>query len=146
MKKILTIALFSLFAYNSYAVIAIENWSKALQDQPEIQVINPEMASLNVDDFLNLTPKKYKEMTGEKLSVKEALQLKAAQKVVKKAMNNEPLDKSIYVLLAIFGLGWLAMGLASDWEGSDWIVNLLLTVLCWLPGLIHALVSMKKYY
>ena len=133
MKKILTIALFSLFAYNSYAVIAIENWSKALQNQPEIQAINPEMTALNVDDFLNLTPKKYKEMTGEKLSVKEA-------------MHNEPLDKSIYILLAILGLGWLAMGLATDWEGSDWIVNLLLTLLCWLPGLIHALVSMKKYY
>jgi uncharacterized membrane protein YqaE (UPF0057 family) len=38
------------------------------------------------------------------------------------------------------------MGLFSDWDGSDWIVNLLLTMLCWLPGLIHALTKMKEYY
>ncbi|MBK9337016.1 MAG: YqaE/Pmp3 family membrane protein [Lewinellaceae bacterium] len=38
------------------------------------------------------------------------------------------------------------MGVKSDWEGSDWIVNLILVVLCWLPGLIHALIKMKDYY
>ncbi|MBU6343136.1 MAG: YqaE/Pmp3 family membrane protein [Bacteroidetes bacterium] len=56
------------------------------------------------------------------------------------------ITKGLYILLAILGLAWIAMGVKSDWSGNDWIVNLILTVLCWLPGFIHALVKMKEYY
>ncbi len=109
---------------------------------------SPETAQMAIDEFLSLTPKKYREMTGKRLGLKKTLELKAAQKVLKKKLKKDGADisKGVYVLLAILGLGWLAMGLLDDWEGSDWLVNLLLTVLCWLPGLIHALVKMKKYY
>lgn len=96
-----------------------------------------------------MTPSKYRQLTGKRLGLKKSIQLKAAQKALKKEIRNgkdADISKGVYVLLAILGLGWLAMGLLDDWNGSDWLVNLLLTVLCWLPGLIHALVKMKKYY
>lgn len=113
----------------------------------EVQALPAELQNLNVADFLNLTPAKYTEMTGKKLGVVNTLKLKAAQKVVKDNFGGKmPVEKGIYILLAILGLAWIAMGLADDWKGSDWVVNLILTVLCWLPGLIHALVKMKKYY
>jgi uncharacterized membrane protein YqaE (UPF0057 family) len=102
---------------------------------------------MGLDQFLSLTPKKYKEMTGEKLGLKKTLQLKAAQKFIKKELKREAdIDKGLYVLLAILGLAWVAMGVMDDWSGSDWIVNLILYALCYLPGLIHALTKMKKYY
>ena len=86
-------------------------------------------------------------MTGEKLGFKKTVQLKAAQKFLKKnAKKGEDISKEIYIVLAIFGLGWVAMGLMDDWSGNDWIINLVLTVLCWLPGVIHAFVKMKNYY
>ena len=113
----------------------------------EVQALPTELQNLNVADFLNLTPAKYTEMTGKKLGVANTLKLKAAQKIVKNNFGGStPIEKPIYILLAILGLAWIAMGLADDWKGSDWIVNLILTILCWLPGLIHALVKMKKYY
>lgn len=86
-------------------------------------------------------------MTGERLGFKNTLKLKAAQKFLKKEMKKDDgITKGLYILLAILGLAWIAMGVKSDWSGSDWIVNLILTLLCWLPGFIHALVKMKDYY
>jgi uncharacterized membrane protein YqaE (UPF0057 family) len=34
----------------------------------------------------------------------------------------------------------------DDWTGNTWVVNLILSFLCWLPGFIHALIKMKDYY
>ena len=147
MKRILTTLAVLLFFVSSTFAVVKTNWAEQLKGQPEIQSLSTDMASLTVDQFLNLTPKKYKEMTGEKLGLKKTLQLKAAQKFVKKELKGEPqFEKGLYILLAILGLAWVAMGVMDDWSGSDWIVNLILYVLCWLPGLIHALTKMKKYY
>lgn len=113
--------------------------------------LNEQMTKLikaNAEAFLKITPKDYQKMTGHKLSFKETLKLKAAQKTVKSQMkkDGDGLTKGIYILLAIFGLAWIAMGVKDDWNGNNWWVNLILSLLCWLPGLIHALVKMKDYY
>ncbi|MGC4058828.1 MAG: hypothetical protein QM743_12025 [Chitinophagaceae bacterium] len=52
----------------------------------------------------------------------------------------------LYVILAIFWLGWLAMGINDDFEGYDWLISLLLYILFYLPGLIFTLIKMGKYY
>ena len=147
MKRILTtLAVLIFFASSSFAVVKTD-WAQQFDQQPEIQVLSTDMAALGLDQFLTLTPKKYKEMTGEKLGLKKTLQLKAAQKFLKKELKKDAdIDKGLYILLAILGLAWVAMGVMDDWSGSDWIVNLILTALCYLPGLIHALAKMKKYY
>jgi uncharacterized membrane protein YqaE (UPF0057 family) len=56
------------------------------------------------------------------------------------------LSKGLYIVLAIFGLGFVGMGILDDWKGNDWVIALILSVLFWLPGLIYALIKMKKYY
>jgi uncharacterized membrane protein YqaE (UPF0057 family) len=151
MKRLLILLLFVAAQFHVGAVVPTQQWVKEFQEKSEIQALNPEMTKLAVDDFLNLTPRKYREITGERLGLVNTVKLKAAQKVVKKAMklssgSDDGITKGIYVLLAIIGLGWLAMGIKDDWEGSDWLVNLILTCLCGLPGIIHALIKMKKYY
>lgn len=113
--------------------------------------LNEQMTKLikaNAEAFLKITPKDYQKMTGHKLSFKETLKLKAAQKTVKSQMkkDGDGITKGIYILLAIFGLAWIAMGVKDDWSGNNWWVNLIFSLLCWLPGLIHALVKMKDYY
>ena len=113
--------------------------------------VNEDLAKLlrsNMEAFIKLTPKKYEELTGKQLTFKEVVKLKAAQKAVKAEMKKEDdgLTKGVYILLAILGLAWIAMGVKDDWKGNSWVVNLLLTVLCWLPGFVHALVKMKDYY
>ena len=74
-------------------------------------------ALMNMDQsqFLNLTPKKIKEITGEKLSLKQTIALKAMQKAVKKEMKSEDFGAAgtaksqIVALLLCFFLGGLGM-------------------------------------
>ncbi len=147
MKKVLTLFVLALMCLNLNAASVSANWAVTMGDQPEIKALTPEMAQMGLDQFLALTPKKFKEMTGERMTIKQTVQLKVAQKIVKKQMKKDPdISKGLYVLLALLGLAWVAMGIMDNWDGSDWIVNLVLSLLCWLPGVIHGLVKMKKYY
>jgi uncharacterized membrane protein YqaE (UPF0057 family) len=110
--------------------------------------IDPAFAQMNVEQFLGMTPKEFEKMTGQKLGLKKAFALKQAQKQIRKATGASPddLDKTLYIVLAIV-IPFVAVGIASDWEGSNWIVALVLTVLlCWIGGVIYALIKMKNYY
>ena len=70
---------------------------------------------MSVDDFLSLTPKKYKELTGEKLSITQKISLKLAQKKIKKALkNNEKIDSETManaVDTSDFNIGGFVLGL-----------------------------------
>jgi uncharacterized membrane protein YqaE (UPF0057 family) len=150
MKTTITMLSFIfLFVTSSYAVTS-GNYLMKLNSHEEFNPISSDLPSIGIDDFLNLTPKKYKELTGEKLGLKNSLKLKAAQKYIKKEMKDGGADDGIssglYILLAILGLGWVAMGVKDDWSGKNWITNLILTALCWLPGLIHALAKKNDYF
>ena len=139
---------FAMIETNPSVSTTASDWTNNFNGNPEMKAITPEMAKMGLEQFLTLTPAKYKELTGKKLGFRKTLELKAAQKIVKKHMakGSGDISKGLYILLAILGLGWVAMGIMDDWDGSDWIVNLVLTVLCWLPGVIHAFIKMKKYY
>jgi uncharacterized membrane protein YqaE (UPF0057 family) len=103
----------------------------------------------DLNSFLNLTPKAYKQLTGKRLSLKESISLKMTQKMLKKQQlnaSNDGLPKWAYIVLSIIVLGWLAIGVKSDWKGNDWWISLLLYFCFILPGIIYSLVVMKKYY
>jgi uncharacterized membrane protein YqaE (UPF0057 family) len=154
LRSLLTVAAFcivaSSFAFTSVSPVlpkTANTWAAQYKDAPELKSLTPEMVQMSIDKFLSLTPSKYKQLTGQKLGLKKSIELKAAQKFLKKNRAvGEKISKGLYIVLAIFGLGWVALGVLSDWTGNDWWVNLLLTLLCYLPGLIHALVKMKDYY
>lgn len=87
--------------------------------------------------------------TSTKLSLKERIALKIAKKALKKEtkQNDADISKGVYILLAFLGLGWLAMGLLDDWEGNNWVICLVLSILLvGIGGFIYALVKMKDYY
>jgi uncharacterized membrane protein YqaE (UPF0057 family) len=123
-------------------------WTSEFSDVTELNTLNPDMLRSSLDEFLSLTPAKYKELTGKRLGLKKSIELKVAQKMLKKKMGKAEggISKGLYIVLAILGFGWLAMGIMDDWSGNNWWVNLILTLLFWLPGLIHALIVMKDYY
>lgn len=154
MKKSFLLVLFAVILGNQTS-FAVVDMSKApvstFGQNPEVAALPADMMQMGLEQFLSLTPASYREATGERLGLKKTIALKAAQKAVKRELRSheaagDGITSGVYVLLAILGLGWLAMGIKSDWEGSDWLVNLLLTALCWLPGLIHALVKKKDYF
>lgn len=103
----------------------------------------------DLNSFLSMSPKAYKELTGKKLSLKEKLSLKITQKMLKKQSQKAEggtLPQWAYIVLAIFGLGWLAIGILSNFKGNDWWISLLLYLCFYFPGLIYSLIVMKKYY
>ena len=75
---------------------------------------------MSVEDFLALTPKKYKELTGEKLSFTKKISLKLAQKKIRKAIkNNEKVDS-----------GTMANALdTSDFNIGGFVLGLLLSLI-----------------
>ncbi len=93
--------------------------------------------------------------SSHKLSFKEKLAIKLVKKKVekmqKKMMANNGLaaapsiDKGVYIILAIF-IPFVAVGLATNFEGSDWLIALLLSLLFVIPGIIYALIKMNSYY
>lgn len=137
-----------MLAMSTFMFSAVQsNWVSLFQDNVAVQSLQPEMAGMAMDQFLSLTPNQYKEMTGQKLSISQVIQMKVAQKFIKKQTSrNSDISQEVYILLAIVGFAWLAMGLMDDWSGDTWVINLVLTICLWLPGLIHALLVMNKYY
>lgn len=146
MRNLIFTLLITSISFFSYASSGNEVPVSAIDDNTT--ELTPEMLKMGVEEFLSLTPKKYKEKTGKKLGLKNTVKLKAAQKVFRKKMKkgDSDISKGVYILLAIVGLGFLGIGLVSDWDGSEWIIALVLSILCWLPGVIYSLVKMKDYY
>lgn len=147
MKFSLTLLLCCIFSFSAEAV-TYKKWQDIVSETTEIAGLNNADVALDMDAFLALSPKKYREMTGERLGIKGSLALKAAQKQVQKMQNGRATDmpKGAYIVLVIIGWGFLPMGLMDDWQGNNWWVNLLLSFLCLIPGWIHGFSKMSEYY
>jgi len=63
-------------------------------------------------------------------------------KIVKKANNKDVSTGLLYVLC--FFIPWLAVGLATDWDVTAVVINLLLSFLFFLPGVIHAIIVVGR--
>lgn len=144
MRKIIIVLLAVVFSITSYAGIVYVPANATDNAKAGIETSIEKVRATNMDAFMSLTPAKVQEMTGKKMNFAQKLALKMAQKKAKRAGGDIP--KGLYIVLAIFGLAWIAMGVMDDWSGGTWILNLVLTLLFWLPGFIHALIVMKKYY
>lgn len=127
MKKSLLIVALVMFAST---IFAASSQSSAIQLSDAISVTSSDVSS------------------AKKLTLKERVILKRAKKALKQSVkpNEAAVSKGLYILLAIIGWGFLGVGLVSDWEGNEWIICLILTILGIIPGLIYALIKMKNYY
>jgi len=134
MKSILTFFIGILFTASAFAVKPVNS---AIQNESE---------KITVKQILAMTPASIEKQTGKKMNFVQKAQLKIAQKHIAKHSEATDLEQPIYILLAIVGLGWLAMGLLDDWSGNNWIIALVLSLLLWLPGVIYSLIKMKDYY
>ncbi len=148
MKRALPLLLLMVLSMSTFASSKVQNWKDLFAGEPESKALVAEMPGLTLESFMELTPKKYEELTGQKMGIADAIRLKAAQKHLRKQMEkpNADIEKPVYIILAILGLGFVGIGILDDWEGSDWIIALVLSLLCWLPGVVYSLVKMKNYY
>lgn len=102
-------------------VIAVASPSFALVAPSAKPLAQPEntaaaaLSNLSVEEFLALSPKQYRELTGEKLSLTQKISLKIAQKKVKKALKNSDEVNAVTMQNAIdtsdFNIGGFVLGL-----------------------------------
>lgn len=138
-KSLLALTL-CLFALSAFAVGLSSSASATMPATEQAQ-------KMTTHDFSKMSVRQVEELTGHKLSLKEKLAFKVlkmkAKKMQKKASTD--LDQNVYIILAIF-IPFVAVGLASDWEGNDWLICLLLSCIFWIPGIIFAFIKMGDYY
>ena len=166
MKKTILLLLFVCGLMTTNAVIALPTTGTTKAKTAMKAGITTDLQLSSVDEFLSLTPRTIREATGKKLSIKEIIQLKTAQKAVKKGLagDGEDMPQWLYIILGIFGLAWIVMGIRDNWDGKNWWMNLIfvigggiiigiiglfcpfLWVAAGVPGLVHALIKMKEYY
>lgn len=106
------------------AIVENSNSVTQIQEKKEVTFKGYKVASK--EEFLALTPSKYKENTGKSLTFKEKLVLKASQKQIKKSTSAASDDKShVAAILLSFFLG--ALGIHRFYLGYTWqgVVQLL---------------------
>jgi uncharacterized membrane protein YqaE (UPF0057 family) len=140
MKALLTT--FALFlAMNAFAFV---------QDEQNILIKGMPaglLQDITATDFATMSIGEVETMIGHKLTLKETLAVKAAQKQAKRQIrqfkaSNEPAaddDQILLIVLAIF-LPPLAVYMYNDEINGQFWLNVVLTLCFGLPGMIHALI------
>jgi uncharacterized membrane protein YqaE (UPF0057 family) len=75
----------------------------------------------------------------QKLSIKEKKRLftMAYNHIKQSQKNGSEVDKVLLYVLAVF-IPPVAVGLHTNWESTPVLINIILTLLGWLPGVVHA--------
>ena len=81
-----------------------------------------------------------------KLTVKDKIAAVKAVNKMKKAAKRSDADGIPTVLLFVLAvlLPPIAVGLVTDWDLEQTLISLGLTILCWLPGIIHAIIVVDR--
>lgn len=64
------------------------------------------------------------------------------EKIIKKKSNDDTSIILLYVLA--WFIPFLAVGIVTDWDTKTVIINILWTLLCGLPGIIHAMIIVSR--
>lgn len=130
------------------------NWKKELKTHQYTDGFSEVLPLINLDEFMDMDARSFKRFTGEKLGLKDRFRLWTAKKFILKNLKDRELAKSYntdmpqigYIILALLGFGWLAIGVLDNWSGQYWIISLILYLLFYIPGLIYTLLIMGNYY
>lgn len=62
--------------------------------------------------------------------------------------SQNPNDDDMLLLLYVLAIliPFVAVGIVTDWDATDVIINLLLCILCYIPGVIHAFIKIRDNY
>ena len=89
---------------------------------------------------------KASEKAKTKLTVKDQIKVAKAVNNMKKSAKHGDADGIPTVILFILAvlLPPIAVGLVTDWDLEETLINVGLTFLCWLPGIVHALIVVSR--
>ena len=69
--------------------------------------------------------------------------IKAAVKQMTKPTKTADAELILLYILCIV-IPPLAVGIVTDWEGGPVLLNVLLCLLCWIPGIVHAFIVVSE--
>jgi len=69
--------------------------------------------------------------------------VKAAVKQMSKPNKTADSDLILLYILCLL-LPPVAVGIVTDWEGGPLILNIILCLLCWIPGIVHAFIVVSE--
>jgi uncharacterized membrane protein YqaE (UPF0057 family) len=124
-----------------------------LPKQEIITVTRNDEASIHANSVLT-TPQvvRVKGMANQTISVnqknKEAKQIykqemKALHKAVKSQNKSDDVPVELLYVLCFF-VPFIVVGIVTDWDIPTVLINLLWTLLCGIPGIIHALIIVSR--
>ena len=70
-------------------------------------------------------------------------EIKAMKKAVKSQKKSDDVPVGLLYVLCFF-FPFVAVGLVTDWDIKAVLINILLTALCGIPGIIHAFIVVSK--
>lgn len=97
-------------------------------------------ASKSIDVVATSTVAKQSKVEQKASSQMKKLEKKAS-KIAKKGSSSD--DAILYYILAFF-IPFLAVGLVTNWEVKQVVINILLCCLCGIPGIIHAFIVVSR--
>ena len=70
-------------------------------------------------------------------------EIKALKKALKSQSKSDDVPVGLLYALCFF-IPFVAVGLVTDWDTKEVIINILLSCLCGIPGIIHAFIVVSK--
>ena len=94
----------------------------------------------------NTSDVKASEKAQSKLTVKDKIKVVKAVNKMKKATKRSDADgiPTAVLFILAFLLPPIAVGLVTDWDLEQTLISVGLTFLCWLPGIIHAIIVVDR--
>ncbi len=131
------------------------NWKEELKAHEKIEHLEEILPLIGLEEFMDLSPRDIERYTGKKLGLIDRFRLWSAKRFIRKNLKDQSILSSTYrgsmpqigyIILALLGFGWLAIGVLDNWSGQFWIISLILYLLFYIPGLIYTLIIMGNYY
>jgi uncharacterized membrane protein YqaE (UPF0057 family) len=100
------------------------------------------VVEVETKNAVNLTPLATKKASNQH-ELKSVAKASTAKKALKNAPANNSDDELILLYLLAILIPFVAVGIVTDWELRDVVINLLLSCLCYIPGVIHAFIKIR---
>ena len=137
-------SIFTTIAFSLVMALCVGPTAFALAPVSETTAHQTELSNMSLNDLMTVSTKEFEEITGEKLNLKQRVVLKVAQHKLKSSQDPIEDDKLLMILLAII-IPPVAVYLLFD-VGKEFWTNIILTLLCGLPGMIHALILVSREF
>lgn len=130
-----------------------ESNENSIAAQAESVVENPEKVVSKVNNILEKQRQSTTNSLSENVVPESEFQNTTVSRdqSIRKLISEKSKDSSgddmlilLYILAVL--IPFVAVGIVTDWDLKKVLINILLCILCYIPGVIHAFITIRDYY